>query len=141
MFSLFSAFVNQKELKIMKLENYYVCFLIYTSVFGTNFSAVFFRAPINLNSPVALRLKYPWYQTLKNNFRPTRNFFSQNIWTYRKGFLQQEYMILYELYVQDSEMHISLATYFPSLGFAFKIRYPNLPPPPQGTKLNKLDVT
>lgn len=39
-------------------------------------------------------------------------------------------MILYELYVQDPEMHNSLATYFPSLGFAFKIRYPNLLPPP-----------
>ena len=52
-------------------------------------------------------------------------------------------MILYELYVQDPEMHTSLATYFPSLGFAFKIRYPNLPPPPPplGTKLNKIDVT
>ena len=47
-------------------------------------------------------------------------------------------MILYELYVQDPEMHTSLATYFPSLGFAFKIRYPNLlPPPPPWDKIKQ----
>ena len=35
-------------------------------------------------------------------------------------------MILYELYVQDPEMHISRAIYFPSLTFAVTIRCPNL---------------
>ena len=63
MFSLFSAFVNQKELKVMKLENYYICFLIYTSerFWDKLLQCSAFLAPINLNSPVALRLKYPYH--------------------------------------------------------------------------------
>ena len=61
-------------------------------------------------------------------FLPNRGFFSENIRTYRKGCVQQEYMILYELNVQEPEMHISLVTYFPSLAFSFQIRCPNLLP-------------
>ena len=47
-------------------------------------------------------------------------------------------MILYELNFQEPEMHISRATYFPSLAFAFKIRCPSLLP--SRDKRNRRDV-
>ena len=47
-------------------------------------------------------------------------------------------MILYELNFQEPEIHISRATYFPSLAFAFKIRCLNLFP--SRDKRNRRDV-
>ena len=47
-------------------------------------------------------------------------------------------MILYELNFQEPEIHISRATYFPSLAFAFKIRCPSLLP--SRDKRNRRDV-
>ena len=147
MFSLFSAFVNQKELKVMKLENYYVCFLIYTSecFWDKLLQCSAFLAPINLNSPVALRLKYPYH-----DIKPWK------IISARHGiFFFGKYSNLQER-IRITGVHDpiwivcprSWNTYqpcnlLPSLGFAFKIRYPNLlpPPPSLGTKLNKIDVT